>query len=199
MVDCCAIAWQTFGGEDGLPIVLGKEVPGLKALDPLQCVGLCCAILSICLYLVSIITQSRFGLALSCARQNETRLISLGISPFPIRLLAFVISGGITALAGALFANLNRFVSPEMLSWHMSGEIMVLVILGGVGRLCGPIAGAITFILLEHLLGGVTEYWQILLGALLIFVLLFARGGIMAALVRLAQRVAGNSGVQRNG
>jgi len=199
MIYYFAISWPTYGGEDGLPIVLRNEFPGLNTLDPLQFFGLCFAILIICLYLVSTITHSRFGLALSCARQNETRLTSLGISPFPIRLLAFVISGGITALAGALFANLNRFVSPEMLSWHMSGEIMVLVILGGVGRLCGPIAGAITFILLEHLLGGVTEYWQILLGALLIFVLLFARGGIMAALVRLAQRVAGNSGVQRNG
>ncbi len=102
-----------------------------------------------------------FGLALTAARQNAERVETVGIAPYRLRLVAFVISGAITGLAGALFADLNRFVSPTMFSWHTSGEIMIFVILGGVGRLFGPVAGAALFILLEHLLGGVSDYWQI--------------------------------------
>ncbi|MEM7320494.1 MAG: branched-chain amino acid ABC transporter permease, partial [Pseudomonadota bacterium] len=87
-----------------------------------------------------------------------------------------------TGLAGALFADLNRFVSPAMFSWHLSGEIMVLVILGGVGRLYGPVAGAMVFVALEYLLDGVSDYWQIYLGAVLLLVVLFAKGGLIGTL-----------------
>jgi branched-chain amino acid transport system permease protein len=113
------------------------------------------------------------------ARQNALRLTSVGVRPFDVRLTAFVISAAITGLAGALYADLNRFVSPTMLSWHLSGELIVFVILGGTGRLCGPVAGAALYILLEHQLGEITEYWQFLLGILLLLVVLFARGGLV--------------------
>ncbi|PKP84386.1 MAG: branched-chain amino acid ABC transporter permease, partial [Alphaproteobacteria bacterium HGW-Alphaproteobacteria-2] len=132
---------------------------------------------------------SRFGLALRGARQNEGRVISLGIRPYTIRLTVFVISGMVTALAGALYADLNRFVSPTMLSWQMSGEIMIFVILGGVGRLFGPLAGAGLFILLEHLLGGISDHWQALLGLLLLGVVLYARGGLIGILAGRARDV----------
>jgi branched-chain amino acid transport system permease protein len=118
------------------------------------------------------------------ARQNEARVRAVGIDPYKVRLVAFVISGMITALAGALYADLNRFVSPSMLSWQTSGEIMVFVILGGVGRHFGPLAGAALFILLEHWLGGVSEYWKFLLGVLLLLVVLFANGGLIGVLTR---------------
>ncbi|NOR31122.1 MAG: branched-chain amino acid ABC transporter permease, partial [Sulfitobacter sp.] len=95
---------------------------------------------------------------------------------------AFVISGAVTGLAGALFADLNRFVSPTMFSWHTSGEIMVFVILGGVGRLFGPVAGAALYILLEHTLGGLSEFWHVYLGLLLLLVVLFARGGLIGTI-----------------
>jgi branched-chain amino acid transport system permease protein len=103
----------------------------------------------------------------------------VGLSPYRLQLVAFVLSGAITGLAGALFADLNRFVSPAMFSWQTSGEIMVFVILGGVARLCGPVAGAALFILLEHWLGALSEFWHIYLGALLLIVVLFARGGLI--------------------
>ena len=95
------------------------------------------------------------------ARQNPLRLTSVGVRPFDVRLTAFVISAMIAGLAGALYADLNRFVSPTMLSWHLSGELIVFVILGGVGRLCGPVVGAALYVLLEHQLGQLTEYWQL--------------------------------------
>ncbi len=138
------------------------------------------------------LARSRFGLALAGARQNAGRAVAVGIRPYGIRLTAFVVSGAITGLAGALYADLNRFVSPTMLSWQTSGEILVFVILGGVGRLFGPVAGAGLFILLEHLLGGVSDYWQAFLGLLLLLVVLFARGGLIGTLAGTgADRVGG--------
>ena len=106
----------------------------------------------------------------------------MGIDPFRVSLAAFVISAMMTGLAGALYADLNRFVSPAMLSWHTSGEIMVFVILGGVRRLFGPVAGAALYIALEHTLGDVSEHWLLLLGALLVGLVLFARGGLIGIL-----------------
>ena len=93
----------------------------------------------------------------------------------------------ITGIAGALFADLNRFVSPSMMSWQMSGELIVLIILGGTGRLFGPVAGAMLFVLLEFALGGLTERWQLFLGFMLLGVVLFARGGIVGSLAGRAR------------
>ena len=177
-----AISWPAYGGEDGLSIYVRNGFPGLNTLDPAQFLALCYAVLFVVLFLSSRLAKSAFGLALSGARQNEDRLRTVGIEPFRLRLVAFVISGAVTGLAGALYADLNRFVSPTMFSWHMSGEIMVFVILGGVARLFGPVAGAALFIVMEHLLGGISEYWQVFLGLMLLGVVLFARGGLIGTL-----------------
>ncbi|MGR3761385.1 branched-chain amino acid ABC transporter permease [Roseobacteraceae bacterium NS-SX3] len=176
-----AISWAEYGGEDGLSIWVRNEFPGLNTLDPIQFFMIAYVILCLALWFAARLAGSPFGLALAAARQAEERVETVGLTPFTLRLTAFVISGAITGLAGALFADLNRFVSPTMLSWHTSGEIMIFVILGGVGRLYGPVVGAALFILLEHLLGGVSEYWQIFLGALLLLIVLFARGGLIGA------------------
>ena len=179
-----AISWPAYGGEDGLSIYVRNGFPGLNTLDPIQYFMLCYALLLLALFVSARITASPFGLALGTARQSPARAETLGFSPYRLRLVAFTISGAITGLAGALFADLNRFVSPSMFSWQTSGEIMVFVILGGVARLFGPVAGAALFILLEHWLGGLSEYWHIYLGALLLGVVLFARGGVIGTLVR---------------
>jgi branched-chain amino acid transport system permease protein len=177
-----AISWPAYGGEDGLSIYVRNGFPGLNTLDPIQFFALCFAVLAAVLGVVARLEHSAFGLALQAARQNGERVETVGLSPYRLRLVAFVISGAVTGLAGALFADLNRFVSPSMLSWQTSGEIMIFVILGGVGRLFGPVAGAALFILLEHVLGGVSDYWLIYVGALLLLVVLFARGGLIGTL-----------------
>ena len=179
MIFYFAISWPRYGGEDGLSFYVRNNFPGLNTFDPIQYFAICATLLALALILTAIITQSRYGLALQAVRQNSQRSAAVGIRPYAIRLTAFVISGMITGLAGALYADLNRFVSPSMLSWHMSGEIMVFVILGGVGRLMGPVAGAMAYILLEHVLGGWTEYWQAPLGVLLLVIVLFAPGGLI--------------------
>lgn len=177
-----AISWPAYGGEDGLSIYVRNDFPGLNTLDPIQFFALCFAVLALVIWLVGRLERAPFGLALQAARQNGERVETVGLSPYRLRLVAFVISGAVTGLAGALFADLNRFVSPTMLSWQMSGEFMIFVILGGVGRLFGPVAGAALFILLEHVLGGISEFWLIYVGLLLLLVVLFARGGLIGTL-----------------
>ncbi|MCE8034238.1 MAG: branched-chain amino acid ABC transporter permease [Halomonas sp.] len=179
MIYYFANSWPTYGGEDGLPIYLRNSLPIIDTNDALTFFLICFGGLVLSLALTSRIMKSRFGAALTMARLNDTRLATAGIAPYPIRLVAFVISAMITGLAGALYADLNGFVSPTMLSWHMSGELMVIVILGGVGRLYGPLAGAILFVMMETLLGGLTEYWKLFLGLVLLFVVLFAKHGVM--------------------
>ncbi|HEY9020237.1 MAG: branched-chain amino acid ABC transporter permease [Paracoccaceae bacterium] len=176
------IGWPAYGGEDGLSIYVRNSFPGLNTLVPVQFLILSYVVLGLALWFSARLARSSFGLALTAARQNADRVETVGIAPFRLRLVAFVISGAITGLAGAMFADLNRFISPTMFSWHTSGEIMIFVILGGVGRLYGPVVGAALYILLEHLLGGVSDYWQIFLGLLLLAVVLFARGGLIGTL-----------------
>ena len=177
-----AISWPAYGGEDGLSIYIRNDFPGLNTLDPIQFFGIAFTVLAIVLFVAGRLAKAPFGLALSAARQNPERVETIGIAPFRLRLVAFIVSGAVTGLAGALFADLNRFVSPTMFSWQTSGEIMVFVILGGVGRLFGPVAGAALFILLEHVLGGLSDYWHVYLGLLLLLVVLFARGGLIGTL-----------------
>ncbi len=187
MVFYFAISWPAYGGEDGLSFYTRNEFPGLQAAQPLPFLMICYGLLAVGLVAFDRIQRSRFGAALQAARQNDVRLASVGIEPFGIRLAAFVVSAAITAVAGALFADLNRFVSPSMLSWHMSGELIVLIILGGTGRLFGPVAGAILYVLLEYVLGGITERWQFFLGLVLLAVVLFARGGMIGLLAGRAR------------
>jgi branched-chain amino acid transport system permease protein len=179
MIFYLAISIPTYGGQDGLPLYLQNRLPGVDLGDDLQFFGVCFAALLLGLLASARIVGSRFGAALQCARQNERRLAAVGIAPYPIKLVAFVLSAMITGLAGALFVELNGFVSPSMLSWHQSGEIMIFVILGGVRRLFGPVAGAALFVLLEAIIGGITERWQLILGLILLGVVLFARGGLI--------------------
>ncbi|ARE85246.1 leucine/isoleucine/valine transporter permease subunit [Roseovarius mucosus] len=182
-----AISWPAYGGEDGLSIYVRNGFPGLNTMDPIQFFALCYGLLALILFFTARLARSPFGLMLGAARQNEARVAAVGHRPYRLYLIAFTLSGAITGLAGALFADLNRFVSPVMFSWQTSGEIMVFVILGGVGRVFGPVAGAALFILLEHSLGGLSDYWHIYLGAILLGTVLFARGGLFGLLAGRGQ------------
>ncbi len=177
-----SISWSAYGGEDGLSIYVRNGFPVLNTLVPIQFFGLCFAMLCAALFVHARLRSSPFGLALNAARQVPQRVETVGLNPTRLKLLAFVISGAITGLAGALFADLNRFVSPTMFSWQLSGELIVLIIIGGVGRLMGPVIGAALFVALEHFLGGLTEFWHIWLGVILLIIVLFARGGLVGIL-----------------
>lgn len=179
-----AISWSAYGGEDGMSIYVRGGFPGLNTLAPLPFFLLSFALLTFGLLVVRTLNKSPFGLALNAVRFSPARVETVGISSKRLKLIAFVISGMITALAGALFADLNRYVSPAMFSWTISGEIMIFVILGGVARLIGPVLGAIVFVALEETLGGLSEFWHIYLGILLLVIVLFAKGGIAGVLIK---------------
>lgn len=180
MIYYFAISWPAYGGEDGLSMTVRNSFPGIAStMRPANFFWICFGALLAGVAIFANIRSSRFGAALQSARQNAVRVASVGIRPFPIQLAAFAISGMIAAVAGALFADLNRFVSPSMLSWHMSGELIVLIILGGTGRLFGPLAGAALYVAFEYWLGGLTERWQFFLGLILLATVLFARGGLV--------------------
>jgi branched-chain amino acid transport system permease protein len=187
MVYFFAVSWPAYGGEDGLSLLVRNQFPGVNTMKPMSFFLICYVLLIIGLLFFSVLRKSRFGTALEVVRQNETRAAAVGIDPVPVKLVAFVLSGILTSLAGALFAELNRFVSPSMLSWHMSGELIVLIILGGAGRLFGPVAGAILYVVIEYYLGEWTERWQLFLGLVLLGTVLFARGGLLGLLAGKAR------------
>ncbi|MBS0124030.1 branched-chain amino acid ABC transporter permease [Thetidibacter halocola] len=177
-----AISWSAYGGEDGLSIYVRNGFPGLNTLVPIQFFAVCFVVLCLALALNAMLRASPFGLALNAARQVPQRVETVGLNPMRLKLMAFVISGAITGLAGALFADLNRFVSPSMFSWQLSGELIILIVIGGVGRLMGPVVGACLFVALEHWLGGLTDFWHVWLGVVLLGIVLFARGGVVGLL-----------------
>jgi branched-chain amino acid transport system permease protein len=141
--------------------------------------GIVLAILLGCYLLTRSIVASRFGRVLRGAKENPVRMEAIGFSPFRYQLAAYVISGMMCGLAGFLLANQAEFVAPAYMSWQRSGELIVMVILGGLGSLHGAILGAAAFLLLEEILSGFTEHWKLIFGPFLVLVVLFARGGLL--------------------
>ncbi|MEY9125128.1 branched-chain amino acid ABC transporter permease [Bradyrhizobium yuanmingense] len=174
-----------YGGDDGLTIYKRSDFSGLIDLgNRTQFYYLCLACLFGVMLLIWRIVNSRFGLVVQGLRSNEQRMQAIGFPAKRYQLVCFVISGTMCGLAGALLANNTDFVSPAVMYWTRSGDLMVMVILGGMGTLFGPVMGAVVFLLLEELLSQITEYWALILGPLLLLIVLFGRGGIMGALGR---------------
>ncbi|MCA1499488.1 branched-chain amino acid ABC transporter permease [Bradyrhizobium sp. NBAIM14] len=174
-----------YGGDDGLTIYTRSDFSGLIDLgNRTQFYYLCLACLFGVMLLIWRIVNSRFGLVVQGLRSNEQRMQAIGFPAKRYQLVCFVISGTMCGLAGALLANNTDFVSPAVMYWTRSGDLMVMVILGGMGTLFGPVMGAVVFLLLEELLSQITEYWALILGPLLLLIVLFGRGGIMGALGR---------------
>lgn len=176
------VSLQIYGGDDGLMLERRNQLPLIDLARPQTFYYLCLALLVAWTAICALIVNSRFGLILQALRQSERRAINLGIRPFPFRLAAFVISAVGTGLAGVLWANYARFVTPDMAAWSKSGEFMAIVVLGGLGTLFGPIAGTAVFIALEQFLSAWTEHWMIVMGPVLTLVALFGRRGIAGRL-----------------
>ncbi|MGB6999915.1 MAG: branched-chain amino acid ABC transporter permease [Pseudolabrys sp.] len=179
-----------YGGDDGLTIEKRSQFfPPLNLSNKMQFYYLCLALLFASIYLVWRIVNSRFGLAVQGARSNDTRMRAIGFPTYRYKLTCFVIAGTLCGLSGALLANHTDFVSPGMMYWTRSGDLIVMVVLGGMGSTFGPLFGAVALLVLEEVLSGITEYWQIILGPLLLLVVLFARGGIDGLLGKMRQKV----------
>ncbi len=133
------------------------------------------------------IVNAQFGMVIRGGRDNERRLAAIGFPPYRYKLVAFTIAGGIAGLAGALMANHASFVSPALMSWQMSGELLAMVILGSAGTLVGPIFGAAIYLVFAELLSDYTEHWMLFFGPLLVVRVLFIRDGLWGVLVRLTR------------
>jgi branched-chain amino acid transport system permease protein len=167
-----------YGGDDGLTIYRRSQFGFLDLSHKTTFYYVCLALLMAAIYFVWRLVNSRFGMVIQGARSNERRMQSIGFPTFRYRLTCFVIAGTMCGLAGALLANHTDFVSPAMMYWTRSGDLIVMVVLGGMASSFGPLIGAVALLVLEEELSGITEYWQILLGPLLLLVVLFAPRGI---------------------
>ena len=172
------VSLEAYGGDDGLSLISRNTMPGMDLGDDRQFYYICLAALAVFLFLAWRLIHSRFGMVIRGCRENERRMKSLGFATFRYRLVCFVIAGAGAGLAGALIANQTEYVSPGLMHWTRSGEILVMVLLGGMGTLFGPVLGAATLLLLEELLSIYTEHWMVYLGPFLILTVLFAKRGI---------------------
>jgi branched-chain amino acid transport system permease protein len=182
------VSLKAYGGDDGLMMRRRDVLPFVDARDDVAYYYICLTLAVGWFVLTMYLVRSRFGAVLSGLRQNERRMIAIGIAPYRYRLVAFIIAGAGAGLAGALMANYLRFVSPDMMHWTKSGELMMMVILGGAGTLVGPILGAAAMVVLETVLAAQTENWQFYLGIILLAIVMLTQGGLAALFRRKDDR-----------
>ena len=182
-----AVALQKYGGEDGLQILSSVTFAGRDVSDRWSFFYLCLVVLAVVLFLAGRMIEARFGIVLRASAENERRVTVSGIPPYPYRLTAFVISGTIAGIAGALLAAGQQFISPADMSWVRSGDFVVMAVLGGLSTVWGPVVGAAAFVILELVLSSWTQHWQLVFGAIIVVVVLTLGGGL-SDLVRLMSR-----------
>ena len=195
MVYYVANGLDRYGGDDGLTIQRRSDFGGLIDLSNRTVFYyVCLALLLATVYLVWRLINSRFGLVIQGARSNERRMRAIGFPTFRYKLTCFVIAGVLCGLAGVLLANHTNFISPALMHWTRSGDLIVMAVLGGMGTVIGPVIGAVALLVLEetlpHMIGFVSrvvtgqevaaakEYWQLILGPMLLLIVIYARGGI---------------------
>jgi branched-chain amino acid transport system permease protein len=181
-----AVSLAAYGGDDGMTLSGRTSLLGFDWIKKDRhfyyvTLGLLIVVYVLCRSLV----VSRFGRVIRGARENPQRMEAIGFSLFRYQLAIYVIAGMLCGLAGFLLANQTEFVSPAYMTWQRSGDLIVMVVLGGLGSLHGAVIGAAAFLLLEEWLSGFTEHWKLIFGPFLVLVVLFARGGLMGALERL--------------
>jgi branched-chain amino acid transport system permease protein len=178
------VSMKHYGGDDGLAIYETSRLMGFDLGNESTLYVFAFSILVVLIAWLSRMRQSPFGMILRGAKQNRKRISSIGFSVTNYQLTAYVISAMICAVAGLLMANLNAYASPNLLSWTLSGELLVIIVLGGVGTLFGPLLGALSFLMLEEVLAMLTQHWMALLGLILLIVALLDRTGIIGLLDR---------------
>jgi branched-chain amino acid transport system permease protein len=177
-----AFKWRDLtGGSDGIAGVPKTTLfwggPSLATPQGFYLLVVACVLLSLlgCHALV----RSPFGRALMAIRENERRFTSLGRDPRPFKLVVFVVAATFAGLAGALFAPFRGFASPEVMFWVLSGQALMMVVMGGIGTLVGPVLGAMVFILIQEIASSYTEHWMIFTGVVFVLMVIFLPRGLM--------------------
>ena len=186
------------GGTDGIYLTMKPVVGKLLDLDkPLALYGFTLACLALVFGFLALLGRSRFGRALAGIKANEQRMRATGFSTYPYKLAAFVISGAIAGLSGFLFAVKDGFVNPELMSWHLSGAVLIMIILGGLGHLRGALIGAFAFALLqeffksEAVFGAFAKHWHLGLGLAIIASVALLPRGLVGVPAQLRERLSG--------
>jgi branched-chain amino acid transport system permease protein len=191
MVFFTASSLAPYGGDDGLTVRARDTIAGFALMrDPRSFYYIVFACLLVTYLLCRALIASRFGRVFCGARENPIRMASIGYNIFRYQLVAYVIAGAFGGLSGFLLANAAEFVSPAYMSWQRSGELVIMVLLGGTGTLYGAVMGAAVFVLAEEWLSGLTEHWKMIFGPLLVLIVLFARGGLIGLAGRFARTKA---------
>ena len=189
------VSLKVFGGDDGMtlrhPSAFGSLTDNADALYLATALSVIVAA-----FVLSRLVASRFGLVLRASRVNERRVNALGTASLPPRLAAYVISAELCALGGFFLANLTEFVSPAYMAWTVSGELIVMVLLGGLGTVFGPVVGALALLLVEEALKAYTEHWPLVLGPLIVLAVVFMRRGLWGLLFERGEAAGAKAGPQ---
>lgn len=169
---------RPLGGDDGLPMATRDDLFGIDLTNPTVFYFVALAIFAAFVLCSQRAIRARFGTVLRAAMQSERRAVALGFNVDRYRWVAFTISGAFTGLAGALFGEFERIATPDFATWLQSGDLLVMLILGGTGTVLGPIFGAAAFVVLRVVLTGFTEHWMLILGPVLIVVVLAGKRGL---------------------
>ena len=172
------VSLDEFGGDDGMNIRRSKIFDQPVLNDDTTLYYVIFIGLVACVYIAQRFIHSRFGMVVRGSMSNERRMQAIGFPTFRYRLVAFMLAGVMCGVAGFFLGNITKFVTPEFMNWLRSGEILVMVLMGGMGTLFGPLFGTTTYLLLEEILSGFTEHWQVIMGPFLVLLVLFAKRGL---------------------
>jgi branched-chain amino acid transport system permease protein len=185
MVYYIAQSLRAYGGDNGFTLPQRNDLAGLSLANHIVFYYVVLALLVAVMVVTSRVVGSQFGLTIQGRRDNERRLAAIGFPPFRYKFVAFLIAAAIAGLAGALMANHARFVSPAIVSWQVSGQLLAMVILGSAGTLVGPVFGAAIYLIFQEVLSDYTDHWMIFFGPLLVVRVLFVKEGVWGMLVRV--------------
>ena len=191
MVFFTASSLAPYGGDDGLTIAARNTLGGFaffRSEGSLYYLIWGCLLGAYCF--CRMLVGSRFGRVFRGAKENALRMETIGFNVYRFQLVAYVIAGMMAGLSGFLLANATEFVSPAYMSWQRSGDLIIMVILGGLGSLHGAVIGAGAYLLLEEWLSAFTEDWKVIFGPFLVLVVLFARGGLLGMGKDLVRRLS---------
>lgn len=193
------VSLKQYGGDDGLAVASTSRFGPVNLGSSLWLYGAAWTVLVAVTFWMARLRRAPFGMALRGARQNARRINAIGLQAQRLQLVAFMISGALCGVAGLLLANLNAYASPSSMAWTVSGELIVMVVLGGIGTVFGPVIGALLFLGLEELIKSYTEHWMAIFGPLIVLMALVGRDGAVGLLARLGDSRRAATAVAQGG
>ncbi len=183
------VSIEEYGADDGLVIYQRSEFGGLLDIENANTLYYAVlVVLLLSLYLMHRLIHARYGKVLFGSKHNDERMQSLGYNTYQYKLSCYVISGTLCGIAGFFLGNFTNYISPEMMDWTHSGELIFMMVIGGTGAVLGPVLGTATFLFLEEFLSSITVYWHLIFGLLLIALVMFGKGGLHGLLSRMDRR-----------